>query len=200
MNPLTKIFESLAPSQLRAAVHVTGAIVTLLIAAAGYSIGFVSDTNQETTWKNSIESGQELLKIREQIAQDRDIAECELFAMTRRLEELTALIPNNPESSRFLAQLAHLGAESELGIENFRPGPPETTDNMRRIRVQLSGTGRYESICRFLDGLQTLPRLTRVAKLQVDPPGENGLYSVSMDLLIFFAANQLASTKVARND
>ena len=200
MYSLSKLSETLHATQLQCAVHAVGATVALMIAGAGYSYSTASESGQEATWENTIESGQELLENRSQIFQDRDIAECELFAMNKRLDELTALIPNNPESSRFLAQLAELGGNSKLEIQNFRPGPTEKTDNMQRMRVQLSGAGHYECICLFLNGLRSLPRLTRVTKLQVDPLNQKGIYPVHMELSIFFAADEQATTRVARHD
>ena len=200
MKIVSKIFELLPQAQLRLAVHTVGAGVMLLIAAAGYSFYSGSDSEQEVAWRYEIESGTELLSSRDRITEERDLAESEFLAMTTRLEELTALIPNTAESSHFLAQLAQLGGESKLEIQNFRPGPPEATRNVQQITVQLSGAGRYESICHFLSGLQTLPRLTRVGRLEISPVNEDGLYPVRMELSIFFAADKRASLKVASNE
>ncbi|MCP4787262.1 MAG: type 4a pilus biogenesis protein PilO [Fuerstiella sp.] len=121
--------------------------------------------------------------------------------MTNRLDKVTALIPHNPEESLFLAQLSMLADDSTLTIQNFRPGRPEENDRVQRIRVQLTGEGSYEGICKFLDGLRSLPRLTHVSKLQIDPITVSGTYPLDMELSIFFAAgSDSAATKVAIND
>jgi len=124
-----------------------------------------------------------------------------LHAMTQRLDEVTALIPHNPEESLFLAQLSMLADDSALTIKNFRPGPPEENDRVQRIRVRLTGDGSYEGVCAFLDGLRSLSRLTNVSRLEISPLTVAGTYPFNMELSIFFTADSgNVVRRVAIND
>ena len=200
MRFLQSIIRRLSDRQLRLAVHSCGLAIVAVIAATGYVTSFAATEDQEDAWQQSIAHDENLLQQQETILFDRENTECELFAMSRRLEELTAMIPNEPEESRFLAQLSALADESQLSIQNFRPGPPEDTHNVKRIRVQLSGAGSYECICTFMDGLQALPRLTHVSRLTIDPVDSSGMYPVQLELSIFFAADgNQDQTRIAQN-
>jgi Tfp pilus assembly protein PilO len=202
INDRSMSTSNLSPSlkQRRITVHAVGLVVSAAIAAAGYL--FCSATsNEEQQWKTSIRADSELLEQQPALVTARKNTERDLNTMTQRLDEVTALIPLDPEESLFLAQLSELATESVLTIHNFRPGPPEENDRVQRIRVQLTGEGSYQGICTFLHGLRTLPRLTHVSNLHIDPITIKGTYPLSMELSIFFAANAGGTvTRVAIND
>ncbi|MCA9051724.1 MAG: hypothetical protein KDA89_23460, partial [Planctomycetaceae bacterium] len=73
--------------------------------------------------------------------------------------------------------------------DNFRPGRPEDSNHVRRIRVQMTGQASYECLCRFLDGLHGLPRLTQVSRMMIEPATAAGTYPIEMEISIFFAAD-----------
>lgn len=212
MKHLSARLEHLSTARLRLAVHAIGCGVTASILAVGYFLFFASSENQEVVWQASIDADTQLVAKRDVIASAREMAECELFAMSQRLDQLTAMIPHTPDESRFLAELAELAGQTGLVIRNFRPGPAEDAGSpgseatantntqgddsaLQRIRVNLSGAGSYDGICRFLDGLQALPRLTHVSRLDVVPQVGSELYPVELELSIFFAAKK---TRVAQ--
>ncbi|MEO2030220.1 MAG: type 4a pilus biogenesis protein PilO [Fuerstiella sp.] len=174
--------------------------MSAVIAAAG-CLFYAATIDEAQRWKASIGVDSEILEQQESLVAARETTERELEAMTQRLEKVTALIPHNPENSLFLEQLAKLAEDSVLNIQNFRPGPPEENDRIQRIRVQLAGEASYESICTFLEGLRSLPRLTHVSMLHIDPRTATGTYPLQMELSIFFAADSdSAKTRVAIND
>lgn len=213
MKHLTGQLQHLSPTKLRLFVHGIGVLITVSILSVSYFLFLTSSESREAVWTSSIDADRALIAQRDEIRSARELAECELFAMSQRLDELTALIPHTPDESRFLAELAELAGHTGLVIRNFRPGPPEEAGSpdhpaaaarangaaesspLQRIRVNLSGAGSYEGICRFLDGLQALPRLTHVSRLDVIPEAGSQLYPVELELSIFFAAQ---TTQVAR--
>lgn len=198
MRIVGSLTEKLSSRQLSVAIHSTGIVIAVAIVIVGYGTTFSSTEGQKAEWIESATASRELLVNKDQIIADREMMECELFALSRRLEELTSLIPDSPDESRFLVQLAELASTSKLAIENFRPGPAEDSHNVKRIRVLLTGAGTYECVCTFLDGLHALPRLTHVSRLKIAPQNEADLYPVEMELSIFFAAESAApATRVA---
>jgi Tfp pilus assembly protein PilO len=186
--------------QRRVTVHAVGLVVSAAIAAAGY-LFCSSTTNREQQWQTSISADSKLLEQQDALLTAREDTENELDTMKQRLDLVTALIPLNPESASFLSQLRKLADESVLKSQNILFGTPEENDRVQRIRVQVTGEGKYESICMFLHGLRTLPRLTHVSNLNIGPITPKGTYPLSMELSIFFAADSGgAVTRVATND
>lgn len=186
-------------TQLRIAVHGIGLAGTIAIPLAAYALLFSTNDRHAEEWSAAIKVDSEIVRQEVELIAEWENTESELLTLKQRLEELKAQIPNGPEESRFLAQLSKLAEEAELGIRNFRPGPAEDSNDVKRIRVKLSGVGSYECLCRFLDGLQSLPRLTHVTTLKIDPADSDGQYPVDMELSIFFAGNRAKTTKAARN-
>lgn len=199
MKILNPVFRTIKPAHLAIAVHAAGSAVALTIVLAGYTLLGASHSCDETDCIARIEEGKRLIDQSEMLHEILELNECELFEHSQRLERLNALIPYRPESSRFLAQLAKLADSSELDIRNFRPGTPEDKETIKRIKVQLTGAGSWECICRFVHGLHSLPRLTHVSRLSIDPINADQQYPVNMELSIFFAADD-SSTRIARND
>lgn len=199
MKLLNPVFRSIKPAHLAIAIHLTGFSVAVMIVIMGYSLLNVSQGNNESEWLTTIQDGSRLIEQREALVAMKELNECELFDHTVQLEELNALIPYRPESSRFLAQLAELADGCELNIQNFRPGTAEQSESLQRIRVLLTGTGSWQCVCRFIHGLHALPRLTRITKLQIDPLNSEQNYPVQMELSIFFAAEDNTVTRIARN-
>ena len=191
------VFQSLSRTQLGIAVHGIGLAGVITIPALCYTFFLAENAQQVAACSSTIAADSAIILNRAELTEQRENTECELYALKQRLEELKAQIPNAPEESRFLAQLSKLAEESQLGIRHFRPGPPEDSNDVRRIRVQLSGVGSYECLCRFLNGLNSLPRLTKVSMLKVEPPNSERQYPVNLELSIFFAGKRGKSLKVA---
>jgi Tfp pilus assembly protein PilO len=191
---------SLSLKQRRITVHAVGLVVSAAIAGAG-CLFCSATTGEEQQWKTSISADSELLERQESLNTARDETEQELYTITQRLDRVTALIPLDPEEAPFLAQLSKLADESVLTTQNLHFGQPEENDRVQRIRVRLTGEGKYKSICTFLHGLRTLPRLTHVSRLNIGPITAKDTYPLSMELSIFFAADSRgAVTRVATND
>ena len=186
----------LTRQQLRLCIHATGALITVSMIAAAYSFALRPADVEIAEAYESLEASRKIVQNRDAIIADAETAACERYATEQRLKELLALIPNRPEESRFLSQLSELAASCELDIQRFLPSAPEADQRVNRIRVQLDGAGTYDSLCRFLDGLHSLQRLTQVTELAIDNSSQTADYNVHLELSIFFADD--SKTKVAQ--
>jgi Tfp pilus assembly protein PilO len=96
-----------------------------------------------------------------------------------RLETLLNGIPESVQDSQFLGQVATLARESELLLEQFRPGTIESVGEYQQLEIELTASGTHKSICRFLDGLAKLPRMCRVPEIHIDASGEDFIRAVA---------------------
>lgn len=197
MNIIRPITDSLTSQQLKIVSHGIGLFVLSLIVCLGYFFNLTTTEDQLVSLQKDVSADRQLLELKDAIVRTQETAECELFAMTQRLDELTDMIPETPQESRFLAQLSQLAESASLEISDFRPGPVEDGEALKRIEVRLSGAGSYVCLCEFLHGLHSLPRLTHVSELAISTINEDGLYPISMSLAIFFAESK-TPTKVAK--
>lgn len=104
-----------------------------------------------------------------------------------RLELLLARIPTTPQESEFLAELTRLARDARLKISDFKPAETQSADSHAAVEIALKTEASYESLCRFLDGLSSLPRLCHVKRLSLRAPdASQSTYPVDMTLQIFF--------------
>lgn len=107
-----------------------------------------------------------------------------------RLESLLARIPTTPQESEFLAELTRLAREAKLKITDFKPSEVNGGDSHAAVEIALRTEASYEGLCRFLDGLSSLPRLCHVKRLSLKAPdAAQTSYPVDMTLQIFFLSS-----------
>jgi Tfp pilus assembly protein PilO len=103
-----------------------------------------------------------------------------------KMAGLMARIPDKPQESEFLANLATLASETGLMIREYRPGVVTKREKYDELEIELSAQASYESLCRFLSGMQSLSRLCQISQLEIKAD-EGAAYSIDMELHVFFA-------------
>ena len=119
----------------------------------------------------------------------RDLTE-QRDEIEQRASAFRERIPDQPHEAEFLGQIAQLADRVGLQIRDYRPGTSSTCDSYSQMEVVLAGEGTYASICRFLDELGQLSRLTTVARLEITTQKGSDIYPVTMTLVIYFGAGR----------
>ena len=105
-----------------------------------------------------------------------------------RIEQLLRRVPVGPAESEFLALLADLSKQCDFSVRSFRPGGISSSGTFSQMEISLACDGTYESLCRFLDGLESLPRLCRVAGVSISAASEAGdRCTVELQLQLLFS-------------
>lgn len=114
----------------------------------------------------------------------------EFAAAEDRIDQLNQRIPDEPRTAEFLAHVTQLARECEVEIRSFQPARAEHQEQYSSVAVQLSAVARYQALCRFLGGLETLPRLSHVRTFELSgmEEGDRRL-QLSMEARIFFTPN-----------
>ncbi|MCA9051767.1 MAG: hypothetical protein KDA89_23675, partial [Planctomycetaceae bacterium] len=106
--------------QMRVIIHVVGAGTSLAIALIGYALYFASTGTAEQSRRAGMAADRAILDQRDAIVLRQKQLRGDRESMQQRLRELTAMIPDAPEESRFLAQVSELAQKTQLEIDNFR--------------------------------------------------------------------------------
>jgi Tfp pilus assembly protein PilO len=96
-------------------------------------------------------------------------------------------ITDDANEEEFLRQVEELADQVDLKLRSYQPGVTVTYGDYGAMDIDLSCEGRYESVCRFLDQLQELARLTKVTHLDVKAPARGEIYPLKVTVQIFFA-------------
>lgn len=128
----------------------------------------------------------------EAIRAERELLRQRADATKGEIRTVLERIPDTARESDFLAQLTALAGRVGLHVVDFRPGAVNRHPNYSERTIELAARGEYPSICRFLEGLHDLSRLSTTVQMQVDAADGAGRYPLKMTLKIYFAPENAA--------
>ena len=172
----------------------------LVIVTLAHAFIFRSMDVESAELRSAVQRGTEFLKRTNEI-QSRNR---ELKGSLTETEELIAgikrRIPDSPRQADFLAQLAGAAEASEIEIVDFRPDTAVETKDHFELTIRVSAAGKYEAICRFLNRLESLPRLCDVVGMEIDAQDLAGeIYPFNLTLQVFYSSTQRAAAQKAEN-
>lgn len=187
------------PSLIRTGrgLHAIGAAVMLALAIVPYVAVGLPIAAQNASLKRQIEKTTRLLELEPNVRARHDKLTGEATFHEQKRREVLERIPESADEGQFLAQITELAGSCELKLHNYRPGVPDKKPTYSQIDIRLDAEGTYDEICRFLAGLEALPRFCRLAGLSVDRvDGGADELKVAFTLRIFFASSPLQTASV----
>jgi len=95
-------------------------------------------------------------------------------------------VPQDADAGEFLKQLSQLATSEKLAISDFHPEKPEIKNGYAEMAVILKGSGRFSSICTFVDRLNKLARLSKIKDLTMEAEDNSHEYPMTATLVIYF--------------
>lgn len=126
------------------------------------------------------------LNDRFKIEKEHDELISKFMQFDQRREGIMARIPDNPQESVFLSQISQAAKNCGLSVQEFRPSTAKRNERFSEMEIELSSFGNYDSLCRFLELIDELPRYTLVSDISLDTGGSDESFPVQMKLRIFF--------------
>ncbi|EMI21468.1 hypothetical protein RMSM_01612 [Rhodopirellula maiorica SM1] len=116
--------------------------------------------------------------------------ELQVQTTATRVSEFKTKIPAKAGEINFLSELSELAKASQFQIRDFRPGAVVSESLHHEMDIRFVGEGSYAGFCRFLDGLQQLPRSYRIARLSVTAPrSSEQAFTAECQLRLLFDLN-----------
>jgi Tfp pilus assembly protein PilO len=171
------------------ALHAAGLAGTLvLLALAGWFVAAPLDA-QRADYESRTHKLDRLSTGRPRVERlHRELA-AELDAVQQRKAELRRRITDGTREGEFLRQVSEAAARVGLRLVSYQPGTVSKGGTYGTMQIQLVCDGRYEGICRFLQQLDELPRLSTVERMEVSAPARGDVYSFQLTLDIYFASS-----------
>ncbi len=107
-------------------------------------------------------------------------------------EDVRRRVPDEPREAEFLEQISDAILPDEFVINDYTRGPVTKADGCRQLDIQLRCDGTYAGICRFLDRLDRMQRITRVVALDLGTQMTQQRYPLSITVRLYFGAQQAA--------
>lgn len=179
-------------------LHGLGATVVLVVALLTWAVACRPINNGIVAGAYRVGQLDKLLKTRPRQKALYERLGKQLTEAREQAEMLNDRVPEEPQEAVFLAQVSKLANDVGLSIQDYRPGAIKRDDSHSTMRVDLICRGRYSAICKFLDGLPTLPRHSTVVRLQITSEGDQAEYSADVSLELYFAAGQQHDSKTKK--
>jgi Tfp pilus assembly protein PilO len=109
-----------------------------------------------------------------------------LDEVTSRIAKVQGRVPRDADAGAFLKQVTELASAEQFAIKDFTPDKPHERNGYAEMQVTLKGSGSYASICRFMDRLSKLKRLSKVKDLSLSAGGDASEYPMTATLVIYF--------------
>ncbi len=173
-------------------LHYAGILITVVGGVLVYSLLYSPMVDATVDYRNKIELVKYELKYVPEIREQHTKLAERLSDFNQRITKLRQRVPAEAGEWEFLAQITEM-AEQE-GIRNplTDMGRSDEGRDARysHITMSLRGLGRYESLCRLLDRIRRLPRLSKVVELglKTEFDGQEE-YPIDLTLLIYFDLN-----------
>lgn len=188
------------PATFKWTLNGLGMATTLVVVALAYAFIFRPMDQESKQLRSAVRADSDFLAGADKIrARNRELkgslAETEgLIAGIKRR------IPESPQQADFLAQLAEAAEESEVEIVDFRPATAIEQDKHYELTIRVSAIGKYAAICRFLDRLETLPRLCVIMGMEIDAHDLAAeVYPLDLTLQVFYSAAHPTVAQAAEN-
>ncbi|HUG89647.1 MAG TPA: type 4a pilus biogenesis protein PilO [Planctomycetaceae bacterium] len=148
-------------------LHAAGLAVAAALFAAVYIPAIGALHSQQAGIAAQTDAATQLLDSAEALRREHADLVARQAEVQTRTGQLLSRIPETPQESEFLAHIARLAHQSPLAVRNFRPVATTDYDHYSEIEVHLTAVASYEGLCRFLAGLESLPRLCTVKRFSI---------------------------------
>jgi len=174
--------------RFRYLMHAVAAGVSLSLAFVVIDLGVLQARERQRSVDSQIESTRQLLGQADDVQARRVELQGLLEQTEKQFAAAATRIPETAQENDFLAQISRLAKNTDLTIQEFRPGEITDRKTHRELEISLSAVGPYPSLCEFLAGLEQLPRLCRVTSLTIDrsTAATADRYPVRMSVVVYF--------------
>lgn len=161
-------------------------LATGLVLSVVYFIVFRPLDSQFQTVRQQADELRQLVERAPEITTEHRSLDERLAACRKQTSELWQRIPAAPRESDFLAQVCQLAERTGMHVADYQPGTVEQRENHHELEVRIATRGEYPSLCRFLEQIDQIPRLSRMTHLDIASPTDESL-TVDLTYRIYFA-------------
>jgi Tfp pilus assembly protein PilO len=167
-------------------LHYAGVLATVICAAAGYSLVHAPSIDAVADTSARIQELSLLIENAPIMREQHQKVSRTLNQVTATIADIQRRVPRDADAGEFLKEVTRLASAESLAIKDFTPDKAVNRNGYAEMQVTLKGNGSYASICRFVDRLAKLKRLSKVKDLTVSAEGNANEYPMTATLVIYF--------------
>jgi len=168
------------------ALHAAGLLAVALILATFYQLGYARLADQGEIYAGRVEQLEKLLATKVTVRQSHQSLRQELDDLEQEAATMRHRLPHEVQKEQFETSLADAAAKAQFEIEIATWNSPTSTPSHSLVEVTLDGVGSFASICRLLDEINQLARITKISRLQLESDSESERYPCQVTFVLVY--------------
>jgi Tfp pilus assembly protein PilO len=166
------------------ALHAAGVAIVALVIGAYYLFVYQQLETRKQSDSMRIDQLRTLLSKSATVQRQNLEQQQELKSLEASISAIRERLPHELRQSQYADELKRIAGNVGLRVHQLHWGTPEVSPSHTQAEVQLECDGSYDSICRFLDEVSQLTRITEISQLQLnsDPGSRNRPFQVTFVL------------------
>jgi len=179
-------------------LHATGLGCALLAAVVFYGAIYAPRANAIDRLNEEIAGVQLRLHGANTIRQQYSQLIAQRKQQRQLAEEVRQRVPDAPQEAEFLEVISKGTPPEDFVITDYSRGQAIQADGCRQVDIQLQCNGTYAGICRFLDQLDNMPRITHVVGLELKSQMVEQRYPLTITVRLYFGVQPVGLEKGKR--
>ncbi len=168
------------------ALHATGFLAVALILATFYQLGYAQLADQSEVHASRAEQLNKLLATEDAVRQKHQSLRQELDNLEQEAATMRHRLPHGIEKDQFESSIRKAAAKVGFRLEIATWNTPIPTPSHSLAEVTVHGDGSFASICRFLNEINQLARITKISRLQLESDSEFQSYPFQVTFVLVY--------------
>ena len=177
------------------ALHAVGVTTLVLMVAAYHFLVYQRLEIRRQSDSHRIEQLTTLLSDSAPVQRENRDLQQELNALEASIATIRERLPHELRREEFTGELNRVAQEVGLHVLELRWGATEVTPSYTQAEVQLECDGSYASVCRFLEEVSRLTRITDIAQLQLEADTESRNRPFQVTFVLYYGLDSHDSDK-----
>ncbi len=177
-------------------IDAAGLLIVVTVCGV-YYVGWQRNLNADRQSERSeIARLERLLKNSAGLLDETRRLDTELHQLRVQASSARDRIPPRPNEAELLRMISNAAKQTGIAILDYRRHKAVDQKTHSQFQVTVSVRGDYRSLCRFLNDLDSMPRLTQIASMDIAPAAsEAHQLQVEIKLDVYFGIQPRATTR-----
>lgn len=168
------------------ALHGAGAILLGIVLLAYFWFVWTPVGQRRELSEQRINQLDQMLKRSPQVRKENEAHRAELASLKSSVEETQRRLPKELREHEFLEQARSIAASTGLELRDYQMGAIEQMESYSKASLTFQCHGSFASICRFLNEIDHLARITEVSSLQIESADNFNHYPLQVTFVLYF--------------
>jgi Tfp pilus assembly protein PilO len=177
------------------ALHAAGVATVVVVITAYYFFVYQQLETRKQSDLLRIEQLRTLLSHSATVQRQNLDQQQKLQSLEDSISAIRERLPHELRQTQFSDELNRVAEEAGLQIGQLDWGEPEVTPSYTQAMVQLECDGSYDNICRFLDKVSQLTRITDISQLQLESDPGSLNRPLQVTFVLYYGVDSRESNK-----